>query len=164
MRDFEWSKFSKRVFIKAPLSKVYDAWTIPEIMEKWFLLKANFYSSNGDLLSRDCNIFSGTKYSWNWYAQNHSEDGDILCANGKDYIEFTFAGKCIVSVNLKELNGVTSVELLQSEIPLDDISKERIRLGCAFGWTFYLTNLKSILEGGIDLRNKDINIKGVVNN
>jgi hypothetical protein len=36
-------------------------------------------------------------------------------------------------------------------------------VGCQLGWTFYLTNMKSIAEGGIDLRNRDIDFKNVVN-
>lgn len=31
------------------------------------------------------------------------------------------------------------------------------------GWTFYLTNLKSILEGGFNLRNKNNKLGDVVN-
>ncbi len=34
---------------------------------------------------------------------------------------------------------------------------------CGKGWTFYMTNLKSILEGGIDLRNKIESVKNVIN-
>ena len=36
-------------------------------------------------------------------------------------------------------------------------------MGCLEGWTFYLTNLKSVIEGGLDLRNKNLDIKGVIN-
>jgi hypothetical protein len=36
-------------------------------------------------------------------------------------------------------------------------------LGCKTGWTFYLANLKSLMEGGIDLRNKNEKIQRVIN-
>lgn len=36
-------------------------------------------------------------------------------------------------------------------------------VGCGEGWVFYLANLKSILEGGIDLRNKNDAIRNVLN-
>jgi len=36
-------------------------------------------------------------------------------------------------------------------------------IGCGKGWTFYMANLKSILEGGIDLRNKNAAIQNVIN-
>jgi hypothetical protein len=30
---------------------------------------------------------------------------------------------------------------------------------CQLGWTFYLANLKSVIEGGVDLRNKNVDLK-----
>lgn len=36
-------------------------------------------------------------------------------------------------------------------------------IGCTKGWNFYLTNLKSLLEGGIDLRNRNKGLKEVIN-
>jgi len=35
-------------------------------------------------------------------------------------------------------------------------------VGCGEGWTFYLANLNSYLQGGIDLRNKNEKIQGVI--
>lgn len=164
MNNFDWTQFTNRVYINTRLKKVYDAWTVPNEIEKWFLSDCNFVSKEGNALEKSKNVTSESKYSWRWFAQNHSEEGFINQTNGVDYVEFTFAGECIVQVKLSEKDNMTLVELTQSNIPLDNNSKEGIRLGCAFGWTFYLTNLKSILEGGIDLRNKDITLKGVVNN
>ena len=97
-------------------------------------------------------------------AQNYYEEGTIIRVNDRDSIEFTFAGNCTVQVKLSEQNDQTLIELTQSEIPLDDNSKRNIRLGCAFGWTFYLINLKSVLEGGLDLRNKNSDLVDLVNN
>lgn len=36
-------------------------------------------------------------------------------------------------------------------------------LSCKTGWTSYLANLKSVLEGGIDPRNKNEQLKAVIN-
>ena len=164
MDNFNWTQFSKRVFINTDLKSTYNSWTKSEELEKWFLSNASFYSKDGrNILPRE-NVVSKSKYKWNWFAQNHFEEGVVNHANGIDYIEFTFAGDCKVQVKLSEENNQTLVELTQTEIPLDNSSKENIRLGCAFGWTFYLLNLKSVLEGGLDLRNKDTELIGVVNN
>ena len=57
--------------------------------------------------------------------------------------------------------GETVVELTQSRIPEDE--NRGIYVDCSYGWTFYLANLKSVLEGGIDLRNKNVDIQNVVN-
>ncbi|MFM9945952.1 MAG: SRPBCC domain-containing protein [Bacteroidia bacterium] len=164
MENFNWTEFTKRIIIKSELALVYNAWTRTEELEKWFLSKAVFTYPDNTIIPSLTNVVSGSKYEWNWFAQNYFEQGKVLEANGSDFLEFTFAGNCKVQVKLKNENGCILVELTQNEIPLDDNSKENIRLGCAFGWTFYLINLKSILEGGIDLRNKDIELVGLVNN
>ncbi|HIP37148.1 MAG TPA: SRPBCC domain-containing protein [Crocinitomix sp.] len=164
MENFNWSQFSKRIFINTDLKTVYNAFTKSEELEKWFLSKALFFSKENEKLSSTENIVSESVYKWSWFAQNHFEEGSVIIANGIDYIEFTFAGNCKVQVQLSKVKNQTLVKLTQTEIPLDDNSKENIRLGCAFGWTFYLLNLKSVLEGGIDLRNKDTELIGVINN
>ena len=164
MENFNWSQFSKRIIIKSDLKTVYDSWTKSGKLEKWFLSKAVFISKEDNLISASDNVISECKYKWNWFAQNYYDEGNITQTNGFDFIEFSFEGNCKVQVKLTEVKDQILVELTQSEIPIDDKSKENIRLGCAFGWTFYLLNLKSVLEGGIDLRNKDSELIGVINN
>lgn len=164
MEKFDWTQFRKRVYINSDLISVYDAWTKSQELEKWILSSSIFRSESNHELKPSDNVHSNSTYCWSWFAQNHSETGIVIEANGIDVFSFSFAGKCIVHVNLKQENDQVLVELIQSNIPLDESSKQNIRIGCALGWTFYLTNLKSILEGGIDLRNKDTNLVGVVNN
>jgi hypothetical protein len=90
--------------------------------------------------------------------------GKITNVNGKDYIQFTFEGDCLVDVSLEEVDEYVVVTLKHHNIPLDDNSKQYVRLGCLNGWTFYLANLKSIFEGGIDLRNKNEAFPPMINN
>jgi hypothetical protein len=90
--------------------------------------------------------------------------GTILEANGTNLIQFTFEGDCIVDVQLTEQSGYTIIALTQRNIPTDDNSKKNVRLGCSNGWAFYLTNLKSVYEGGVDLRNIDENLTVMINN
>ena len=91
------------------------------------------------------------------------EEGKIIAANGKDLIQFTFADDCLVTVKLSEFKEYIIVELTQENIPTDEESKKNIRLGCHTGWSFYLVNLKSVYEGGPDLRNRDPELKGMLN-
>ncbi len=164
MEGFNWSAFTKQITVKADLQTVYDAWTKSGTVEQWFLSRCKYMDASGNLMPADENVQEGGAYSWHWFAYEEGEQGKILSANGKDNFVFTFAGNCRTEVALSEKEGEILISITQSEIPLDDDSKKNIRLGCAFGWTFYLLNLKSILEGGIDLRNKNKNITAVVNN
>jgi hypothetical protein len=55
------------------------------------------------------------------------------------------------------------VELVQDNISTDEKGKELWHVGCKTGWTFYLANMKSMFEGGIDLRNKNEQLQEMMN-
>jgi hypothetical protein len=105
------------------------------------------------------------QYSWLWqsYGDDANQLGEILEANETDFFQLTFLDPIVVSVRMIEEHGTNLVELVQTNIELDENSRKKYFVGCGDVWIFYLANLKSILEGGIDLRNKDENIKSVVN-
>jgi uncharacterized protein YndB with AHSA1/START domain len=164
MTNFDWTTFTRKIAIKAKLSTIFDAWTKASEIEKWFLSKAIFNDTNGTPISAEKTFEKEFTYEWNWYLYETTERGKITDSNGKDFIQFTFAGNCLVDVNLFRQDDFVIVELTQKNIPTDDNSKQGIRLGCDSGWSFFLVNLKSVYEGGIDLRNKDNNLKGMLNN
>jgi uncharacterized protein YndB with AHSA1/START domain len=164
MIDFDWTSFTKKIAVNASRTDVYAAWTRSAEIEKWFLEKADFYNAGGDLLDADAAISKDCSYKWYWFLFPDFMPGTILEANGTDFIQFTFEGDCIVDVKLTEQNGYTIIALTQRNIPTDDNSKKNVRLGCSNGWAFYLTNLKSVYEGGVDLRNKDKNLTVMINN
>ena len=159
-----WTKFTKRIPISVDVISVYKAWTTQEELEKWFLRKAGFIRFDGNLRGRNESIQKGDKYEWYWhgYPDTVFEKNEILEANGKDFLQFSFSGNCVVSVKLYTMEGETIVELTQENIPMDHNPDTNLLVGCGEGWTFYLANLKSYLQGGIDLRNKNVNIKGVI--
>lgn len=161
----DWSKFSKRVSIKAGIQNVYDAWTKQANLEQWFLRSAEFTKPDNSARDKDAHTQKGDTYKWMWYGYGDDvvERGTVLEANGKDFLQFTFTGGCIVSVHIKVEQGVTIAELWQEQIPTDDSAKVQLHISCSIGWTFFLTNLKSILEGGIDLRNKNEKLVNVIN-
>ncbi len=164
MTNFDWTKFTRKIAIKANLSDIYDAWTKASEIEKWFLSKATFNDTKGNPICKDEPFEKGFAYEWNWYLYDNTEKGKITDTNGKDYLQFTFAGECLVDIKLSIQDHYVIVELTQKNIPTDDNSKKGIRLGCDSGWSFFLLNLKSVYEGGLDLRNKDTSLKGMLNN
>ncbi|KAF2512812.1 SRPBCC domain-containing protein [Flavobacterium zhairuonense] len=164
MENFDWTSFTKTIAIKAKISDIYNAWTIADELEKWFLEKVSFFNDNQKPIDKDQNVSEGFTYEWLWHLYKDSMLGKITTANGKDYLQFTFEGNCLVDIKLSETNSYTIVELRHHNIPTDDYSKQYIRLGCSNGWHFYLTNLKSVYEGGLDLRNKDENLNPMINN
>lgn len=164
MENFDWTQFTRKIAIKASVKELYDAWTTTSEIERWFLEKAVFKNADGKPLTKDVNYSAGDTYEWSWFLWDVTETGKITAANGKDQLQFTFAGDCRVEVKLTKKEDKTIVELTQSNIPIDEKSKRDYRLGCDSGWSFYLVNLKSVYEGGLDLRNKDEELKGLLNN
>lgn len=164
MENFDWTKFTIKIAVYAPISKLYDAWTKGSEIEKWFLSDAAHFYTNRNRIAKETPIGKDFEYEWSWYLYDIVEKGTITEANGVDFIQFTFAVDCLVDVKLTDFKDYVIVELTQKNIPTDDFSKKEIRLGCHQGWSFYLVNLKSIYEGGIDLRNKNTNLKPMLNN
>jgi len=161
MENFDWTSFTRKIAVKAPVSEVYRAWTTVSGIEPWFLQTAAFFTADGTATTH---AQKGNTYEWTWFLYDHAEHGSITESNGVDFLQFTFAGKCLVDIQLSADGEYTIVQLTQKNIPTDDASKRDIRLGCHTGWSFYLVNLKSVLEGGADLRNKDERLAPMVNN
>ncbi len=71
--------------------------------------------------------------------------------------------RAICSVTIKQEQGETIVELLQENIPVDEHGMQYYHVGCKTGWTFYFANMKSLFEGGIDLRNRNEVLQDMLN-
>ncbi len=164
MENFDWTSFTKRIAVRSTVRKLYDAWTSAGEIERWFLSKANFFGSDGNALKANESVVANCAYEWSWYLFDQTEKGKIIDANGSDRLQFTFAGNCLVEVKLSQQNDMVILELKQSSIPTDEKSKRGIRLGCDSGWSFFLLNLKAVYEHGVDLRNKNPELKGMLNN
>ena len=165
MSEYNWNHFTKRITINAPKREIYRAWTTQEGMEKWFLRKAEFKDRNKNLRRMDESVQPGDTYEWTWFGYPDSvhEHHTILETNGVDYLKFRFSGGCIVEVTIKDENHETVCEVSQDMVPAEEQKRLMFFIECSKGWTFYMTNLKSILEGGIDLRNKNEAIQSVIN-
>jgi len=161
----DWTTFTKRIPIKADPQRIFDLWTTQTGLERWFLRKAEFRKPDNSLVAPDDHIQKGDEYEWYWYGFPNSvfEKNVIIETNEKDFLQFQFTAGCLVSVSITTEEMETMVEIVQENIPLDENPITNLFIACTIGWTFYLTNLKSIAEGGIDLRNKNIRLSNVIN-
>lgn len=154
--SYDWSRFEQTMKIKASVEDIYNAWTTQEGLESWFLRMAEF-TRNGAVIAHDISIAEGDTYRWRWhgYPDSVTETGKVLEANGTDKLSFVFGEAGIVTVEMKDMGEeVTEMSIAQTEIPTTEEGKQNYHVGCSTGWTFYRCNMKSILEGGIDIRNK----------
>ena len=164
MADFDWGRFVVRINVKAHPEKLYWCWATKEGIEFWFLRRSDYKKPDGTLYDRGDLIKKGDTYSWWWhgYPDEVVEHGEILAANGKDMFQFKFGDAGICTIKIYEEQNEKIVELTQDHIPTDEKGKQNWHIGCKTGWTFYMANMKSMLEGGIDLRNKNEKIQNVI--
>lgn len=152
----KWTSFKVAGDYNTDIRTLYEAWATTAGIEKWFLRKASFYTVPHRTREPEEFIAKEDTYEWYWhgYDDNGSEKGEILEANGTDFLKFTFSGGSIVSINISSRNGISLVELTQENIPIESDPAKNLFVQCQIGWTFYMANLKSVMEGGVDLRNK----------
>ena len=150
-----WNTFTKRIRIYKPIDSVYRRWATKGQIETWFLEKADYFGGSHQRQADEF-VQKGDSFLWKWNNWNFTEKGQVLEANGKDLISFTFGSGGIVTVKLNEIENSTEIELTQKDIPTDDKSRMEIFVGCITGWTFGLTNLKAYLEHNITLHAKGL--------
>jgi uncharacterized protein YndB with AHSA1/START domain len=161
----DWNRFTKRITVGATTEEIYRAWMTRGGIESWFLRSAESTGPDGVIRARDELNQAGDRYLWGWHGWGDEANlrGEILESNGIDQFKFTFHDPMVVTVRIIHESGTNIVELTQEHIPTDENSRTNFFVGCGEGWTFYLANLKSVLEGGLDLRNKNTQIKRVIN-
>lgn len=164
MAEYRWDQFTVRIPVRQNADALYRAWTRQHDLEGWFVRYSPFISAEGNPRARNEEVLAGDTYTWRWhgYGDEAEEKGKILECNGKDYLKFTFGKAGVCAVTIKPEGEMCVVEITQNDIPVDDKSRAQYHVGCQTGWTFYLAILKSIMEGGLDLRNKNEALKGVV--
>jgi len=163
--NHDWTQFKLRIDIKdVSIKKIYNCWSSQQGLENWFLKLAEFRSTNGNFRHSGEQLQKGDSYRWLWYGCNDGaeETGEVLEANGNDQISFSFEG-AEVHIKIYKEEDVTICQLIQNKIALDKNGTPTSYLGCSSGWSFFMCNLKSILEGGLDLRNKNENLKNTIN-
>jgi len=140
------------------MEKLYWLWSTKAGITSWFLSDAKFYDSLGEKRSIEEHIQAGDSYTWFWHNWDEQEDGKVVQANGKDFLQFEF-GNSLLDIHFQQEGEVVILNLKQHEIPTDEDSKLKIHFGCSNGWTFWLTNLKAYVEHGILLNETEIDLR-----
>ena len=158
-----FSEFKLRVNIKTSVENAYKAWATPAGLEAWFL-KLVIKDKDGNIRGGEEMVQEGDDYALSLITRpdNVILTGKILKANGKDLFSLTFSKGCPVTISIYREQDETIVQLLESNLPTDEESIRKHFVNDSKGWIFYLTNLKSVLEGGLDLRNKNAAITSVI--
>jgi uncharacterized protein YndB with AHSA1/START domain len=148
------SKFTKRIRIKCLPEEAFERWVTVKGLESWFLTRAAFTSGDRAQV--------GDRFDLTW-AEGTTDNGEVIGLDEPQLFEFTwYDGQGRVRVSFSPIDTGTLIDLTQTvasegEKQLDEY------MDCRDGWTFFLTNLKCILEGGFDLRETEPDLAGLVN-
>lgn len=140
-KKYNWSEFTLRAAYKVSREQLYKLWTDEKQICKWFLIKAKY------------DLRKNGKYEWTWLG-NFTEGGKVLDVRNNSYLKITFAG-CKLDVQFKKDGKGSLLILRQYNIPTTEKFKVGTHLNCIQGWVFFLTNLKSVIESGKDLRERN---------
>jgi uncharacterized protein YndB with AHSA1/START domain len=148
---YDWTQFNIHIYCNKPVDEVFRMWATPEGLEKFFIKSAKHF--NPDLTAKKPSEIAKTKdvYHWTWIHE-YELSGEILEVTDKPSISFTF-GNMAFKINVIDAGEKSLVKLHQYNIPdKTEENKAFDHLNCRSCWVFYLTNLKSVLEKGYDLR------------
>jgi len=165
-QGFDLSKFTEfklRVNVNTSIENAYRAWSTSAGISSWFL-RAEYKDKDGKVRSSDEPAQEGDDYALSFATKPGAVicTGKVLKANGKDLFSFSFSKGCPVTISVYREQDETIVQLIESHLPTDEDTIRRHFIGDTKGWIFYLTNLKSVLEGGLDLRNKNAALTSVI--
>ena len=153
--NYDWTQFTRQIFIQADLPTVYQAWVQPSEITKWFIAATEQNRPAAEAVQ------VGDHYHWRWHQDLHAE-GKFLQVIENEKLQFTFGEnasdldeKIIVTVHFGDLGDMTSVILQQQNLPHTEQGHVQWHMGCNMGWSFFMTNLKALLEYGVDLRETD---------
>ena len=159
----KFSEFKLRVNVNTGIENAYRAWASAAGLASWFL-RIVYTDKNGHIRSGEELAQEGDEYALSLYTRPDMVilQGKVLKANGKDLFSFTFSKGCPVTISIYREQEETIVQLIESNLPTDEVTIRKHFFGDTKGWIFYLTNLKSVLEGGLDLRNKNAALTNVI--
>ena len=158
----KWKRMDQVIYVEAPKESLYAALATAKGVIGWCSMEAVLTDADGEALPPGEAAVAGGGFKYIWHT-GHTESGEFLEANGVDRLRYTFGEGILVTMTLEDTeDGSVLVRLAQTHDRSDE-ENLRIMLGFKEGWAFYLTNLKSVLEGGLDLRDFTHDIEHRVN-
>jgi len=170
--QFDWAQFQLGIFVKARPEELYALWTTGHGLGRWFLRTAEFAPATGPaprgkraklspfpeghVRAEEEACRAGDLYRWEWYYDGGiTGEGRVTQMRPPTRFGVTFGNEMEVEIGIRKQGPWCELSLRQFKIPDTPQGRWSLHMGCRVGWTFFLTNLKSVAEGGPDLRETD---------
>ena len=150
MNTYDWSQFHVRMYYLAPLAQVFHYFATTEGLEAFFIYKAVHTAVDGTVRRPDEQAQSGDRYHWT-YVHDFAHGGEFLLVKTNRLVRFTF-GTMTVELSFKDVGEAIEVDLHQTNCATEDPDRAWQHVNCRSCWIYFMTNLRSILAGGPDVR------------
>ena len=147
---YDWSQFHVRMYYLASMDEVFARFSTSAGLESFFIYRASHTTPAGDVRDRHESIQAGDRYEWE-YVHDYRHGGEFLAVVANERVDFSF-GSMHVSVRFREVGEAIEVDLHQTQCATDDPDRAWQHVNCRSCWIYFLTNLRSILAGGPDVR------------
>lgn len=146
--DFSKEQFLLKILLRIPVAQTFRLLTSEEGLCSWFLGEVKFfrkeYSLNNNTLQ------AGDQYHFKWQ-KDFEATGEIISIKENEHFHFTFGQSFKVIFEIKNIDGLSEISLRQTNSD-PQTANEFAFINCCICWSFFLTNLKSVAEFNIDLR------------
>ncbi len=160
--NFNLQNFTHSIYLVKPVGEVFELLAKSEGIVKWFMGEAKYVSAEGVERKPDEFAEREDNYYWKWLNKDFSVKGKILDVQQNELLSFTFGSLFNVTITLKNKNGRTLFTLSQ-KYNEGALHNDFEHINCCVCWVFFMTNLKSVIENGIDLRETQANDEELVN-
>ena len=184
-RSHDWTSFDVYLYMDAAPAEVLRYWQTVEGFTQFFVAEMTARNENGDEVSdamltpgtrdgtRDGGdamltpgtrmltpgttstrmLTPGTRYRWRGI-HDYAGEGQFLEITDESVV-FTFGGRYHVRVRVTPQGTGTCLHLRQSGIGEEEGEQVNGSLNCRSCWIYFLVNLKSVIEFGTDLRDRN---------
>ena len=159
---FNMDQFTHAIYLNAPLEKVYEYAATPSGIIKWFMGKAKYFYKDKHIRLGNDLVQKGDTFLWNWLEKDLELKGIVTEAVENKTFQFTFSPLYLVTLKFYTEKGRTKLTLTQEYQESAD-KNDFNYINCCTCWVFFLTNLKSVIENGTDLRETEVKDEMAVN-
>ena len=160
-QSFTKEQFSHGLLLDISIDQAWSYIASPEGLTSWFLGKTSYTGPDGEIRQAHHSVQKGDQYYWEWQKQ-HSVEGIVLDLVEEEFFAVTFGTDFTVEFRLSQEGNRTRIVLTQLNANPNKSNEFRF-INCCVCWAFFLTNLKSMAEGGKDLREVDVEEEILVN-
>ncbi|MBP9096001.1 MAG: SRPBCC domain-containing protein [Ignavibacteria bacterium] len=162
-KTFNMNCFTHAIILKSRIEEVYEYISTSSGIVKWFIGKAKYFYKDSHIRLGNEKARKGDSFLWNWLNKDLELKGVVTESSDNKLFSFTFSPLFFVSIELTKTEENDTRLTLRQEYQDSASKNDFAYINCCTCWVFFMTNLKSVIEYGIDLREKEAADEMMVN-